>query len=657
MKTGINPNSFGEGIAGFVHRCGRYLKGNARTMPWLFPGLLIWYSFTKLPVTATTDQPPQSWESVVPYAVSHHFQWGRDIVFTYGPLASLTLDYYWGHYFWLILLWSFGFSLLVTILLMRIWKRITLPIRVALCIALPCLTIPNCSDLGIDPVYLFGITLIGISALPEEQPGLPLLAIVGAALGCFGLIKFTFCLYCLFVLLVVVVAHLLRRRWIAPGIIIGSLVVSFLTAWLLAGQHFSNIWPWFKHSDQIASGYSSAMAITPPDSEQVLGVLIILCFLGLLLIHWFSAKKPLALIPNICILAAGIFLAWKEGFVRADIHIMVFVLYAFFAAATMPALLRVSWGGNRLFLPLTVATMIFSLAPFALQGSGFLAAAKAGAASRLTDTATAVFMPFRFKTRLEAYLQFMRNFTQLPHISAIVGTATVGGLNYDQDVVILNKFNYRPQPVYQDYSAYTPELQRMNSAFFDSTAAPEYVLWLYETIDGRFPTLDEGRTILILLSNYSPVATEGKYVLWKRNATRGRGFSLAGLNEISGSSDQWVPIPAEATWLRIELHETWFGHLKTFLCRGSIADFDIRLADGWAINYTLPTGEASAGFIINPLLRSDADLKVPFSQKGKPECVTAAMIHLDRRCFDGSVLFEMQKIEGTPALRCQPDTH
>jgi hypothetical protein len=656
MQTGCNIDLVATEAATPSRRWVKHLK-NKSSMGWrIFAGLLVWFSFIKLPSTVNLDV-PQPWESVLSFAIAHHLQWGRDIVFTYGPLGFLTSDYYWGGYFWPILIWSFGFSLLLTIVLLRFLERVILPIRIALYVGLLLLTIPRPEDLGIDPICLFAITLFGVACLPEERPGILWLMILGAMFGLLSLIKFTYCLYGIFALLAITATHLFRRRLRPAGVVLGSSVATFLVAWKLAGQNISNIGPWLRYSMQIASGYSSAMSMTMNNSAWVLlGVLTSLCLIGLMLVHWCGSGKMLALAPQICLLAAGIFLSWKEGFVRAEpVHVVVFQFYAFILATTMPALLPVTCKRNFLFLSLTAATLVFALAPFALPESTFLTAIRVSAIPKLTDTVTALFMPVRFKHRLEAHLESWRRNELLPQIPAIVGHAPVGVLNYDQKVAILNGLNFRPHPVFQCYSAYTPELQRLNSDFFDSEEAPEYVLWRYGTIDQRFPTLDDGRIILRILDSYSPVAKEGKFVLWKRNALRSHGYSFVSQEEISGFLDQWVPVRTNATWLRIELRETWFGAVKKFLYRASIPAIEIRLENGRTMKYLLPPGNASSGFIVNPLLDNADDLLLPFSKQGKPVRVTAVRVSSNKRYFDDSVRFVMEKIEGVPALQYEPD--
>jgi len=637
-------------------RCAGYLKNTFNIVLRIVLGLLVWFAFIKLPATVTSEQGPQSWEAVLSFAVSHHVQWGRDLVFTYGPLGFLTSGYYWGNHFWPILWWSFGFSLGLTILSLHFLGRIALSIRIALCVALPWLTVALCGDSVIDPIYLFAITAFGTACLPEERSAFWLLIVSGTVLGWLCLIKFTFCLYGIWALLVITAAQLFRGRPWPAGAVLGSAVMSFLAGWMLAGQNIFNIGLWFKHSMQIATGYSSAMSFPPTTSILIPGVLTGLCLLGLLLLHWQRSTKAWAQTPGICLLAAGIFLAWKEGFVRADnTHVAVFLLYAALIAVTMPAFLGVARERRVLFLPLTVATVAFALVPLAMPESTFVAAIKAGAISKLTDTFTALFRPAAFKHRLEANLESRRSKVLLPQIAAVVGNAPVGVLNYDQDVAILNGFNYRPHPVFQDYSAYTPELQQLNSVFFSSAKAPGYVLWRYGTIGLRFPTLDDGRIILSILDSYSPVIKEGEYVLWKRNSPQSRGYSLVNRNTIHALLGQWIPIPADAAWIRIELHETWFETVRKFFYQALLPAIEVRLEDGRTAIYYLPPGNARSGFIVNPLLDSEIDLVLPSLNQGKPGRVTAVRVYARRWCFYNSVRYVVEKIEGIPALEYEPD--
>ncbi len=638
-----------------VHRQPGRVRSNLAAR--IFLGLLLWFSFCKLPSTAA-DPSPQSWEPVLAYGFVHHLQWGKDIIFTYGPLGFLTADFYWGHGFGLILGWAFGFSLLLTWLLMSPLERLDLPLRILLCAGLPWLTVPQNLDLGVDPVYLFAITVIGLVLLSGRQNILWSVVLTLALCG-FSLIKFTFCLYSVFVLLVVILAWAWQRNWKSAMIVFGSSGLMFPLLWWLAGQNACNLGCWFQHSLQVASGYSSAMVVAPSNYELVAGLLTGSCLLCLLLLLWLGSADWRTLTPQMVIVLAGIYLAWKEGFSRADIHVAVFFTYAFMLALFLPGLFGRPGKGRSFLLPLVafiVVLVISSLAlvpGLSLRGGTFLAVARTDMASRLVNTATAAFLPWQFKQNLETRLGSMQQAARLPEIATQVGTRPVGVLNCDQDVAILNGFNFRPHPIYQNYSAYTPALQRLNADFFDSPAAPDFVLWQYGVLDARFPTLEDGRILLTMLRNYTPVVGEGRYVLWKRNV-QSKPVLRTPTSATTGSLGQWISVSADVNWLCVKMHETRYGTIRQLLYQGSIPSIEVRLVNGAIRRYDLPEGLAASGFVISPLLDSRICLGIPFLTHHEPARVVAVRVMADSRYFANVVDFELQSVKGVPLFQPAP---
>src|ERR1041384_539828 len=144
----------------------KVLAVGRRIIPYVF----VWACLVKLPATGLQEWQHDSWESVVPYAVAHHVQWGRDIIFTYGPLGFLTTDYYWGHFFWAILIWAAAFALIVTVVLVPLLDKLPRAIRLALYAALSLLTVPTCLNLGFDSFRILSITVLAIACLQDERP-------------------------------------------------------------------------------------------------------------------------------------------------------------------------------------------------------------------------------------------------------------------------------------------------------------------------------------------------------------------------------------------------------------------------------------------------------------------------------------------------------
>jgi hypothetical protein len=647
----------------------------------------------KLPATAVRDWVPDSWEPVVSYAAAHHLQWGRDIVFTYGPLGFLTSDFYWGNFFWPILLWAGVFSLAVTAALVPLLGRLPRAIRLALYAALPLLTVPTWLGFGFDPIRILSIAVLGIVCLPGERPGALRLITTGVVLTVLSLTKFTYCIYsaCTFI---IIAASNRSASWRNTATLAGSSLLSLLGICWWSGQSIANIFLHTMRSVQMAAGYSAAMAIPATGFDLIVGIALLIFLAGLMLTSWFGSSNWRERNDRVAIVAAGIFLAWKEGFVRAEVHVTVFFVYAFFLGGLLPVLLTFEWtnpspqpsprstGRGRGFegsvsagqspsppsplfarhvMTLSATCILLSLATV-LTNKDFKGAIHNGLVDRNRNTLTAFFRPATFKLELEGYLETMRHEAELPEIRAMVGANTIGAMNHDQDVAILNGLNYAPHPVFVNYAAYTPELQRLNSEFFNSQEAPEYLLWHSGSIDGRFPTLDDGEVLLRILKNYSPVTQEKGYLLWKRKTSAKNSYCLSNERETYGTLGQWIAIPTEPTWIRIECKQSLFGAIRGLLYRPSQLRLEARLENGEARTYRLPPGNARSGFVISPFLRADYQLieaarvsqeiaadttALPKTFTGEPARIVAARVRASGDfAYQHSVRMVMQTIEG-----------
>src|SRR5437899_7198109 len=88
------------------------------------------------------------------------------------------------------------------------------------------------------------------------------------------------------------------------------------------------------------------MAIDPERFDLPAGIIATVLLGGLVLMYWLGSSNWRERTDRAAIVAAGIFLAWKEGYVRAEMHIIVFFVYAFFVAALLPELLKFSWAAE-----------------------------------------------------------------------------------------------------------------------------------------------------------------------------------------------------------------------------------------------------------------------------------------------------------------------
>jgi hypothetical protein len=652
---------------------GRHAGRNSGVIRRVFAFVYVWFCLVKLPATSLRDSLPQSWEAVLSYAAAHHLQWGRDIIFTLGPLGFLTSDYYWGNFFWPIVIWAGGFALAMTAALVPLLARVPKVIRLPLYAALPVLTVPACNNVGFDSFHFLAITLLGILCLPAERPGPLRLTTTGFILTVLSLIKFTFCIYSIYAVLAIAIAN--GKVWKNTAILIGSFVLSLLGICWWSGQNLWSVFLYVMGSTEMAAGYSEAMGLAPARSDSIIGIALLIFLLALLFIIWLGSPNRRQRMDRMAIVFAGIFLAWKQGFVRADTHVVVFLVYSFFLAGLLPALFGFDWVAeelnereNILSAPVgngllrrrmrafTFGCLFISLIPFAFLKADFKAAVQNGLLPKTSDTFSAFVRSATYKLDLERQLESMRQQAELPKIRALVNGDAIDALNLDQDAAILNGFNYKPHPVFQNCSAYTPALQRSNADFFKSKP-PEYLLWRCGSIDGRFPTLDDGDVLLTILSGYSPVIEEKGRILWKRKLPETNSYSLANRHEFSAPLNEWVQIPREPTWLQIECEQTLFGAVQSLLSRCSETRLEVQLENGATQYYRLLPGNARYGFVISPFLGTHDQ---PLAENAPTNCARIVAVRVrvaSERAVAPSIRFVTHTIQGVWTSSLEPSSH
>src|SRR5262249_33603874 len=114
--------------------------------------------------------------------------------------------------------------------------------------------------------------------------------------------------------------------------------VAVLAAWLAAGQNPANFPPYLQRSLEVASGYADAMGLQESASLLAWGLAAAAACLAFLA-HAAWAHRDRAF--GLC--AAGFaglvwLVAWKEGFIRADSHVMGFFCFTIIAAVALPGI-------------------------------------------------------------------------------------------------------------------------------------------------------------------------------------------------------------------------------------------------------------------------------------------------------------------------------
>ncbi|MFG6456937.1 hypothetical protein [Roseateles sp. BYS96W] len=598
-----------------------------------------------------------SWMSGLTAALAQGAVPGRDLLFTYGPLAGM-LTAYAGPGFLPGLAMALAIAATFAVLL-----RIGTGRRFVGVAALVFLLSP--SNEALFYLFLGAIPLAAarIGADPRASPT-PLIAAAVLA-PALTLAKLSF-LPLSAVLLVLSGAHYLARRR-PRAAIVGALLfaASLVAMWLISGQSLGDL-PAYLLDGEIIKGYTSAM-------EWDIGVGVAgvnLQLIETVLLYVTAALVLGVLVPRapgratqaylMLSLAAVLAVVIKAAVVRhGGVHsIFPWVLLCVLplsvpAAPRLPGLARFGFAAALL--------MTLALAPiYSGDGRGIpnmIAAARDHAQSRGLDWQTVKRSPGYWGTYItaatgqflgslpsplsglaervqngigltlavlsggdstrEAVAQVHREILAACPLTRVTGNVDI----YPTDIncVLVHGMTWSPRPVFQSYSAYTPGLQTLNRAHIAGEWAPDHLFIDVKALDGRLPVLEEGNAWTCLARRYRPSgAMQGDFLPLTRTNddcgdTRETGSQAARLGEpVTLSCDRPQALAS------FDFRPTATGRLASLFYKTRRLNIDVRTCGGETRSYRFVPGMAALPLPLSPLVENARELRQSLYDGGLP---------------------------------------
>jgi hypothetical protein len=549
-----------------------------------------------------------AWFMVIGHALTHGWQFGRDVIFTYGPLGALAPPAFFPGLFlisiayWLTFSFAFGSALFV------LYRQAHAAWWVLLLIVLAFAGLSAIQD-GRVFAACFLLFLVGRRS---DRSGTTVAAALTVLEAIAALMKMTYAAASLPVVILTDVARFARTR--AIPVLTPLYVVTYLIAYAAAGQNVSGLWTYLSAASEISGGYSEAMVEYAPIGELVVFVLIALGS-GVVILLREGVRGPRQIIDAVATLAAfGLlaFLAAKAGFVRHDIGHAVIAwaaLVLLMAAYLGEVVTSGSLASRIVLLTLTALGLTYFVsAHFALTGRAEQATPVAAAKDVfhvIRDDALAVgrwVFNGHYGQLMREWPEFLKSIRETHPLPAFEGAVDIAG--GDQAILLAHGADYRPRPVFQTYSVYTPALIARNIEFLRSDRAPQMFLFKVAAIDGRVPALEEGALWPEFLRWYEVTSVERGYVALKRRATP-RVVVLAPLHEARISFgdrfdvSQWNE---GVLWLELDLEPSLLGRLRNLLFKPPLVELTLSLEDGQTFTHRLVPGMARTGFVLSPYI-------------------------------------------------------
>ncbi len=597
----------------------RAVKQKAAIIPFLI-GLL--YSAICLPpwipvfLSGEKLRDP-SWQFALHEAYQQKWQFGTDVIFTYGPFGFLmTRMYHPETYSLMLAIWvalSVTFFLQVYGLAKKSigssWGALLLSAIATRVAALDAMTFL----LSFLVLFLVRQPTPPDSKVegPEHSPGITdWLGRCGLilAVGLLPLTKYTFVPAGMLVLSAVGVREVMCRR--VPWNVLLSIAATVLF-WHLSGQPFRGLREYLVGGFEVAKNYEPAMSLWETESLDIAAVwcaaLLVIALPLLMRPSRFSTSHfATSLVPmTLCLL---LFMVWKFTFVA--FHPQKIVM--FYSAACLISLIALISNGTfparRQWVGVTTTF-------------GLLLVAVIVAENRYPSPVTALNeqIAFPHPRHPEAAIAFVQGRDWMPNrhsqrcdeinrrydLSDLTGSIDVFP---DHLYLALTRsdLTFRPRPVMQSYVAYSPWLAERNAAHYRSDQAPDHVLFSVDPLDDRFPMLCDSLTWRELLQRYEVSDVLEDHLLLTR-LPKHRTIQVSKLNKVKGDWGEWIAVPKleeGLIWCRVQLYPTLGTKVAGMAYRQPHVFLDVRWRDGSTKRFRYIPTMGPSGFLLSPALLS-----------------------------------------------------
>lgn len=546
-----------------------------------------------------------SWTYAMDEAVARHLRIGKDIIFTFGPYASIYTRSFnpstyglmlfgsaWLGLGYALLLWQTGRRRPAWRLLMALFFMVALAhSRDALFFSYPLAVAACAAQFAKRDKASAGDSLWLAAAA----------VFVSAPLGLLPLVKGSTVLICgATALAVALYLEFCGRRAMALAVVVGPLA-ALPGFWALSGQAIGDLPSYFTSPGPIISGYTEAMAEDGNGYEIGAYLAVTAVILASLL-----AAHSLAL-PAKALLAIGFalfqFVAFKAGFVRHDLHALVAGGALLFAAAT----LNLCIDEKHTAIPLLAA-----LAAWYYIDSHYVEVSANKVAQAVRDIYASLFdgsrldsMDGRFvRHRFDEGLATVRKICPLPALQGSTDIYSTG-----QACVLASDNAWNPRPVFQSYSVYTPGLAHINEQHLRGASAPDNVLFRVEPIDLRLPTLEDGLSWPALFDNYRVTGLDGGFAYLRKRPNLKPLSDYSPISEDKHQTGEEVPIPASQAplYAEIDIKPTGLGKLYGLLFKPPPLMLDVKFKHGGANRYRVASNMMQTGFFLSPLATGTTD--------------------------------------------------
>ncbi|CAN5720823.1 hypothetical protein BH10BAC3_BH10BAC3_33830 [soil metagenome] len=576
-----------------------------------------------------------SWQIAVNNAFMRHYVFGKDMIFTYGPLGFLSYGLPLG-----LGVWSIGivlYKLLIITGLFVIGRNALLSQPAFFGKLMIGFAFIFCGKFyAFDPA-IFGLLFITLGCIYAlGQPDSKWLFCLGflAVLSFFIKMNSGF-VGGLFVLVTLLFLLIRKKLAVKPfllvtGINLGiGLLLTILLHVDMAG--------YITHGLAIVNYYNDAMVVpllpraVTPISVFALTVLFLVFFVA----AFRRATDKLQWGVSFLLAAAFCFILFKQGFVVATgNHELIFfsaIPFLFLGLSDIKSIGVVGEPAS------TINWLVIFFTICAIFNIGY--------------------MTFHSRWLRDLYMKEPVTIREMPAaIKQRIGNNTVDIFPADIDRLYFEKLNFTTRPIPQGYSVYHSSLDSVNALFYRSVKAPRFVVSGIGSTPGRHPFWDETNTKIAVRENYHIVdsfrftneverAELSHFYLLERNASPAQSQIKPLFRGIHKLNEK-ITIPGSQfpVLLKVTAHYSTWNKLKRFFFQPTLLRCRIDYEDGTFSEHNAILPTIAAGVIINKRLLSNEDGAWFFGSPRTNVSATAISFKGDKAWFDENIEISFSEI-------------
>lgn len=404
------------------------------------------------------------------------------------------------------------------------------------------------------------------------------------------------------------------QRKVKLSLLLSFFLLTFILSihWAIFGtfHHFLN---YYLGLFNFIQDNSTAVAYYPNNNWYLLSGFMA-CLLIILILNWKNKNA----LRFLFICSLSFFAAWKHGIAREDTtHYRGFLeLIAAFLLLFLIAQREKRWL-NGFFVIAAILCLYLNLFNVENYGKSNYPLWRAGNFLEFSSSYDSLIATARAKS--------MENIkaSRIPEsIRAEIGENSIDIYPWEYTILATNKLNWKNRVVIQSYASYTSWLDQQNANHFNSTDAPEYLLWkltgqdgfyengAYSSIDQRYLLNDEPQTMKEILANYEFVRQVQSYYLYKKRENK-LNFKVSNGEEKEANLGKWYPVQTRQgslSRLRLYLDRSFNQRLKSLLYKDEMYWINLKLTDNRILRYRIVPKNAVNGLWINPLVQEGSHL-------------------------------------------------